>query len=204
MLRSADLIDWIRTAQGVAATVIAIGDYNRLVELRPAAAVLGRTRRFTRGSSRAAEGWLIHYLNFSGERMLPSIPRSSTNRSGSTRATGTTWAPQCRPSRDAWRTIIPPPRAICARPDLQRARLGKRDPSHRDREHRPRAGGRRGDPPDQADPERVAGRPAAAPGSGREWENVMGTICFGRSGYRRIRPDLLRLTLWHVPGFEKA
>jgi hypothetical protein len=60
-----------------------------------------------------AEGWLIHYLNFSGERMLPSIPRSSTNRSGSTRATGTTWAPQCRPSRDAWRTIIPPPRAIC-------------------------------------------------------------------------------------------
>jgi multiple sugar transport system substrate-binding protein len=59
-----------------------------------------------------AEGWLIRYLNFSGERMLPSIP-ALLDQPFWLDPTGTTWPPQCRPSRDPWRTIIPPPRAIC-------------------------------------------------------------------------------------------
>ena len=39
-----------------------------------------------------SEGWLMHYLNFSGERMLPPMLEArSTSRSGSTRATRTAW-----------------------------------------------------------------------------------------------------------------
>ena len=37
------------------------------------------------------EGWLAHYLDFSGERMLPSMPKLLEGRSGSTRATRTAW-----------------------------------------------------------------------------------------------------------------
>jgi multiple sugar transport system substrate-binding protein len=37
------------------------------------------------------EGWLAHYLNFSGERVLPAMPKLLERRSGSTRTTGTTW-----------------------------------------------------------------------------------------------------------------
>ena len=38
-----------------------------------------------------AEGWLIHYLDFSGERFLPSMSSCSSSRSGSTPATRTRW-----------------------------------------------------------------------------------------------------------------
>lgn len=38
-----------------------------------------------------AEGWLMYYLDFSGERMMPSIPALLNSRSGSIRATGTAW-----------------------------------------------------------------------------------------------------------------
>jgi multiple sugar transport system substrate-binding protein len=37
------------------------------------------------------EGWLAHYLDFSGERYIPPMKSSSTSRSGSTRATRTAW-----------------------------------------------------------------------------------------------------------------
>ena len=38
-----------------------------------------------------AEGWLAHYLDFSGERFLPPMPKLLDSRSGSTRATRTAW-----------------------------------------------------------------------------------------------------------------
>ena len=37
------------------------------------------------------EGWLAHYLNFSGERVLPAMPSCSKRRSGLTRTSGITW-----------------------------------------------------------------------------------------------------------------
>ena len=41
------------------------------------------------------EGWLAHYLDFSGERMLPPMPKLLERRSGSTRATRTACARRC-------------------------------------------------------------------------------------------------------------
>ena len=38
-----------------------------------------------------ADGWLMHYLNFSADRICPRSRRCSISRSGSTRATRTTW-----------------------------------------------------------------------------------------------------------------
>jgi multiple sugar transport system substrate-binding protein len=38
-----------------------------------------------------ADGWLAHYLDFAGERMLPAMRSCSRRRSGSIRATGTAW-----------------------------------------------------------------------------------------------------------------
>ena len=38
-----------------------------------------------------AEGWLGHYLDFSGERMLPAMPKLLERPSGSIRATRTAW-----------------------------------------------------------------------------------------------------------------
>ena len=68
-----------------------------------------------------AEGWLMHYLDFSGERMLPSIlASSSTSRSGSTRATRTTWPRRCRSDVAPDELTITPPASgeLAARPDL--------------------------------------------------------------------------------------
>ena len=41
------------------------------------------------------EGWLAHYLNFAGERMLPRCRSCSRRRSGWTRATRTGWPLPC-------------------------------------------------------------------------------------------------------------
>jgi hypothetical protein len=41
------------------------------------------------------EGWLAHYLDFAGERMLPAMPARFKRRSGWTRATSTAWPRQC-------------------------------------------------------------------------------------------------------------
>ena len=63
---------------------------------------------------------------------------------------------------------------FAARPGLAGVDLGESDPSRRRRGHQPRAGGRRGDRPDQADPERV----------GRQTDLVDP----GRAGGRRLPP----------------
>ena len=106
----------------------------------------------------------MHYLNFSGERMLPSIPAlldqpfwlDPSDRHHMAAVMQAAVAPAgSRLHRRLGRSG--------ARPDLQRARLGEGDPPRRRRGHQPRAGGRRGDRPDQADPERVVERAMQAP-----------------------------------------
>ena len=87
------------------------------------------------------EGWLAHYLDFSGERLLPPMRRCSTSRSGSTRATGTGW-------RSAMQMLARPQslRPVSGNrrhePFDQEPDLGRRAP-RRHRGHQPRAGGRR-------------------------------------------------------------
>ena len=78
----------------------------------------------------------------------------STSRSGSTRATRTAWPRRCRLLTRHSTTIMPVSGDWRARPGLAGARLAEGRPSHRRRGHQPRAGGRRGDRPDQADPAR--------------------------------------------------
>ena len=100
------------------------------------------------------EGWLMHYLNFSGERMLPPMPKlldqpfwldpSDPHRMAAVMQVAR--APELRLRSGLGR--------LAARPGLAGVDLGEGDPSHRRRGHQPRAGGRRGDRPDQADPER--------------------------------------------------
>ena len=104
-----------------------------------------------------AEGWLTHYLNFSGERMLPPMPKLLEQPF---------WLDPSDPHRmAAVMQAASRPLAhdyadglgrLAARPGLAGAGLGEGDPPRRRRGHQPRAGGRRGDRPDQADPERVA------------------------------------------------
>ncbi len=100
-----------------------------------------------------AEGWL-DALSRLLRRAHAAIDcqHSSTSRSGSTRATGTTWPRRSRRRRACLATTTAVGlRRPAARSDLPGARLGEGDPSDRDRGHQPRAGGRRGDRPDQAD-----------------------------------------------------
>ena len=109
-------------------------------------------------ASWSSEGWLMHYLNFSGERILPSIPKLLDQPF---------WLDPSDPHRMAsvMQVASRPlgPNYTSASGDLGHDRvynergLGEGDPSHRDRERQPRAGGRRGDRPRQADPGRVAG-----------------------------------------------
>jgi ABC-type glycerol-3-phosphate transport system substrate-binding protein len=60
-----------------------------------------------------AEGWLIHYLNFSGERMLPSIPALLDQPFWLDPRDRHHMAAAMQAESRPWRTIIPPPRAIC-------------------------------------------------------------------------------------------
>ena len=100
-----------------------------------------------------AEGWLAHYLDFSGERLLPPMPKlldspfwldpSDPHRMAAVMQISSRPMDIRLPER-LWRLAI--------RPDLAGARLGEGGPSRRRRRHQPRAGGRRGDRPDQADP----------------------------------------------------
>ena len=102
-----------------------------------------------------AEGWLAHYLDFSGERMMPAMPKLLERRSGSTRATRTAWPRRCRSlPGPCTTTTLTVSGDLARRPGLAGERLGECDPPRRGRGHQPRAGGRRGDRPDQADPER--------------------------------------------------
>ena len=106
----------------------------------------------------AEEGWLAHYLDFSGERFLPPMPKLLEQPF---------WLDPSDPHRmRAAMQILTRPRAdeLDVRdpewqlgPDLAGERLGQGRPPRRRRGRQPRAGGRRGDRPDQADPERVAG-----------------------------------------------
>ena len=79
-------------------------------------------------------------------------------------------------------------------PDIRGERLGQRRPPRRRRGHQPRAGGRRGDRPDQADPERVVDvirldGAASAPARGIS-RPASGRPATGRRAYRgrRITP----------------
>ena len=104
-----------------------------------------------------AEGWLMHYLNFSGERLLPTIP---------TLLDQPFWLDPSDPHRmAAVMQVKSRPLAhnyaaasgdLAARPGRAGAGLAEGDPPRRHRGHQPRAGGRRGDRAHQADPERVA------------------------------------------------
>ena len=83
---------------------------DRLARRRPRPAARHRDRRQSRrglqGRRHVAtakefvrflvgEGWLAHYLDFSGERILPPMPKLLERRSGSTRATRTACARPC-------------------------------------------------------------------------------------------------------------
>ena len=104
-----------------------------------------------------AEGWLAHYLNFSGERMLPPMPKLLEQPF---------WLDPSDPHRMAAVMQVSSRAAelrlhcglgrLAARRGLAGVPLGEGDPSRRHRGHQPRAGGRRGDRPHQGDPERVA------------------------------------------------
>ena len=119
------------------------------------AAIVATAKEFVRFL--VAEGWLAHYLDFSGERMLPPMPKLLEapfwlDPSDPHRMAAAMQAASATPQL----TTTPPPRATAARPDLATSASGEGGPPHRHRGHQPRAGGRRGDRPDQGDPERVA------------------------------------------------
>ena len=103
-----------------------------------------------------AEGWLAHYLDFAGERMLPAMPKlldapfwldpSDRHRMAAVMqiASRPTHYEYSAASGD-WRHDLV----------WQELTWAKAIHSIVDRGHQPRAGGRRGDRPDQADPERI-------------------------------------------------
>ena len=108
------------------------------------------------------EGWLAHYLNFSNERMLPPMPKLLD---------APFWLDPSDPHRmRSAIQLLSQPRSYdyaAASGDWQHAKslpwseegggsLAGSRPPRRGRGHQPRAGGRRGDRPHQADPERVA------------------------------------------------
>ena len=99
------------------------------------------------------DGWLAHYLDFARERFLPPMTKLIDSPF---------WLDPSDPHRMASAIQAPDrshtsrhgrPWAIGSRTTI----WAKADPPRRCRGHQPRAGGRRGDRPDQADPERVAG-----------------------------------------------
>ena len=112
-----------------------------------------------------AEGGLAHYLDFAGERMLPAMPKLSSSRSGWIPATRTVWRGDAdrvasnaiRLRHGDWRLAH----------DLVWAgdSLGQGDPPRRRRGHQPRAGGRRGDRPDQGEMFRNSLRYTVRPGA---------------------------------------
>ena len=118
----------------------------------------------------AAEGWLAHYLDFSGERFLPAMSKLLEQPFWLDPSDPHMMASVMQVARGRWPTITPRPRATGGTVGQSGVRLGEGDPSRRRRGHHPRAGGRRGDRTDQADPERVARKhtsaaiPRAAPG----------------------------------------
>ena len=101
------------------------------------------------------EGWLAHYLDFAGDRMLPPMPKLLEQPF---------WLDPGDPHRmRAAMQVLTRPRCLrlcgcfgrlAARPDGRGDLAGSRPP-RRGRGHHPRAGGRRGDRAHQADPERV-------------------------------------------------
>ena len=103
------------------------------------------------------EGWLAHYLDFSAERMLPPMPKlldppfwldpSDPHRMRSAMQLLT------RPRTYYYEVVSGDWRHGVA--VWSEVRLAGSRPSRRRRWRQPRAGGRRGDRPDQADPERV-------------------------------------------------
>ena len=104
-----------------------------------------------------AEGWLAHYLDFAGDRMLPPMPKlleapfwldpSDPHRMAAVMQVAS------RPVQHDYTTVS----GDCGTTWSGRRESGRRRPPRRRRGDQPRAGGRRGDRPDQADPERVAG-----------------------------------------------
>ena len=125
-----------------------------------------------------AEGWLAHYLDFSGERMLPAMPKLLDQPF---------WLDPSDPHRmAAVMQVASRPDAIrlrrglrqpALRPDLAGGRLGEGDPPRRRRGHQPRAGGRRGDRAHQADPQRVTEqthRAETASGRSIMWSRILG------------------------------
>ena len=110
-----------------------------------------------------AEGWLAHYLDFAGERYLPPMPKlleapfwldpSDRHRMAAVMQIA------ARPTQYEYSRGLG---RVALRPGLAGAGLGQGDPPRRRRGHQPRAGGRRGDRADQADPRRVTGRVGAA------------------------------------------
>jgi multiple sugar transport system substrate-binding protein len=110
-----------------------------------------------------AEGWLMHYLDFSGERMLPSIPAlldqpfwlDPGDRHHMVAVIQAKTRPLAQDNTSASGNL--------GHDQVYNERIwAKGDPSRRDRGHQPGAGGRRGGGADQADPGRVAGGPAPA------------------------------------------
>ena len=104
----------------------------------------------------AEEGWLAHWLDFSGDRFQPPMRKLVEQpfwldpsdphrmRSAIQFLTRPHTYTQGRDRRSATPLVI---RGAC---------LGEGRPPRRGRGHQPRAGGRRGDRPDQADPRRIA------------------------------------------------
>jgi multiple sugar transport system substrate-binding protein len=54
-----------------------------------------------------SEGWLMHYLNFSGERLLPTITKLLDQPFWLARATRTAWPQRSRSKRGRWPTTTP-------------------------------------------------------------------------------------------------
>ena len=104
-----------------------------------------------------AEGWLAHYLNFSGERMLPAMPKLLEqpfwlDPSDPHRMAAVMQAASRPLAHDYTRRLG---RSGGTTGSRQERVWAQGDPPRRRRGHQPRAGGRRGDRPDQGDPERV-------------------------------------------------
>ena len=106
----------------------------------------------------AEEGWLAHWLDFAGDRWLPPMRKlveqpfwldpSDPHRMRA--------AIQILTRTHQYDGIGVRDNEVAVGPDRGRGDLGQRRPPRRRRGHQPRAGGRRGDRPHQADPERVA------------------------------------------------
>ena len=143
-----------------------------------------------------AEGWLAHYLDFSGERMLPPMPKlleqpfwldpSDPHRMAAVMQVSS------RPTGIRLRAGLG---QLAARPGLAGVHLGEGDPSRRRRRHQPRAGGRRGDRPHQADPERIAGHGLRAPSPDSAVKRRAGSVI--ESSARAKRPLVTHAYIGH-------